>query len=274
MSRKSLIKRLGDKYDSIVFPKLKNMRYQLTKTEEKNTVFVAGVQRSGTNMMMDVLERSWQTDVYHERDNRAFDNYQMRDLAVIKQLYSRSKAPHFIIKSLCELQDLTTLMAEFAPAKTVWVTRNYEDIVNSMLVSFNNQAKQVVALSHDREMAGWWLGKGMSNETFEIVQSFADDDLDNASAAALQWYFRSKLFFEQNFDKDSRVILVKYENLVTQPEFEFERIFSFLGLTFTARVSKKVFASSINRRSSPEINPEIRKLCDDIADKFQQLLSF
>ena len=41
-------------------------------------LFVGGVQRSGTNMLMDVLERSYETDVYHERDPRAFDGYQMR----------------------------------------------------------------------------------------------------------------------------------------------------------------------------------------------------
>ena len=54
------------------------------------TLLVAGVQRSGTNMVMDVLERSLETDVYHERDPRAFDNYEMRPLEVIRGLRARS----------------------------------------------------------------------------------------------------------------------------------------------------------------------------------------
>lgn len=268
MPSKSFSKRLGDKFDRDVLPKLKSVYFSINKRQRKTVVFVAGVQRSGTNMMMDVLDRSWETDTYHERDSRAFDNYQMKDLSVIKELCAKSNASHFVIKSLCELQNLTKFMEEFSLARTIWVTRNYEDIVNSMLLSFRNQAKQIRALSNDRTMGGWWLGKGMSDETYELVKSFARPDLDDASAAALQWYFRSKLFFDQDFDKDPRVLLVKYENLVMQPADEFQRVFSFLKLKFTDRVSKKIFASSINKRPAPEINPEIRKLCDDITSRF------
>ena len=58
-------------------------------------VFVAGMQRSGTNMVMDVLERSLGTDVYHENDPRAFERYEMRDPAVIRQLANGSGTPLF-----------------------------------------------------------------------------------------------------------------------------------------------------------------------------------
>ena len=266
-----LIKKISDKYDRDIFPVVKNIYRHFNKVNERKVAFVAGVQRSGTNMMMDVLERSLEADVYHERDERAFDNYQMRNMDVIQDLYSNSKAPLFIIKSLCELQDLSKLMDFFSPAKTIWVTRNYEDIVNSMLVSFSNQAKQIVALSKDRSLGGWWLGKGMTDETYELVKGFASENIDDASAAALQWYFRSKLFFDQNFDSDSRVMLVKYENLVTKPEQEFSRIFEFLELKYSKRISAKVFASSIRRRPSPNIHPDIRVLCDDVSEKFSQV---
>lgn len=271
MPHTSFKKLLSDKFDSRVFPIIKNSYYHLIKPEQRRVAFVAGVQRSGTNMMMDVLERSWETDVYHERDQRAFDNYQMRDMSIIQELHRKSVCPLFVIKSLCELQDLTQLMTLFAPAKTVWVTRDYDDIVNSMLISFRNQAKQIHALAEDREMGGWWLGKGISEETFAIVKEFATDDLDDASAAALQWYFRSKLFFEQNFETDDRVLVVKYEKLVVSPAKEFERIFNFLDLKFSKRVSKKVFTSSINKRSKPEIKSEIRSLCDDLSERFARL---
>jgi hypothetical protein len=271
VANQQISKLINEKFDSRVFPKIKNIYYRLNKPNERSVAFVAGVQRSGTNMTMDVLERSWETDVYHERDERAFENYQMRDPAVIQELYAKSVCPLFVIKSLCELQDLTRLMELFSPARTVWVTRNYDDVVNSMLISFKNQAKQVRALSVDREMGGWWLGKGMSDETHDVVKGFATDQLDDASAAALQWYFRSKLFFEQGLEKDSRVLLVKYEKLVVSPEAEFERIFGFLGLKYSRRVSQKVFGSSIRKRTPPKIDPNIRALCDELASRFSDL---
>jgi hypothetical protein len=241
-----------------------------TQPADRLTVFVAGVQRSGTNMMMDVLERSYQTDVFHERDERAFANYLMRPSSVIRGLYEQSKASHFVIKSLCELQDLSRLMSEFSPAKAVWVVRNYEDVVNSMLVSFGNHAKQVQRIAKDRHSDGW-RGEGMSDATHALVRRFASEDLDDASAAALIWYFRNVLFFEQGFDRAPTVILVPYERLVTEPEQEFRRVFEFLGLAYSPRVNAKVFPSSIRKREPPPIDPGIRQLCDDLTARFEIL---
>ena len=60
-------------------------------------------------MLMDILEKSWVIDAYHERDERAFDNYKMRELPVIKTLARKSPMPLFVIKALFELQDLPSL---------------------------------------------------------------------------------------------------------------------------------------------------------------------
>ena len=240
---------------------------------QQRVAFVAGVQRSGTNMMMDVLERSFETDVYHERDSRAFDNYQMRDVSVIRQLVEQSNAPCFIVKSLCELQDLSRLMDEFEmagarPAKTVWVNRHYFDVVSSMLVSFRNQANQVKRIAADRRSDGW-LSAGLSDETYAHIQALVHADISDASAAALIWYFRGILFFEQGFDNDARVQLVQYESLVTEPQSEFARVFDFLGLDYSERVSSKVFGSSVRRRSPPEIDAPILELCNSLTARFE-----
>ena len=94
---------------------------------------VAGVQRSGTNMLMDVLERSFETDVYHERDRRAFQDYLMREASAIKRLAGKSSGRVFVIKALCELDQLPFLMEEFTPAKVLWIVRGYNDMINSAL---------------------------------------------------------------------------------------------------------------------------------------------
>jgi hypothetical protein len=251
----------------------KNLRQRLAARRHKPrqcVAFIAGVQRSGTNMMMDVLERSAETDVYHERDRRAFDNYQMREPAVIRALLQSSNAPCFVIKSLCELQHLERLMDDFAPARAVWVLRDYRDVVNSMCVSFRNQGKQVKRIARDRDSDGW-QGQGMSDATHEIVRARVHDDISDRSAAALIWYFRNQLFFDQGFDVDPRVLLVRYESLVTRPQAEFERIFAFLGLAYAPRHSRKVVPHSIRKAHEPEIEPSIRKLCDTMTARFDAL---
>lgn len=232
--------------------------------------FVAGVQRSGTNMLMDVLEQSLLTDVYHERDPRAFDNYIMRDIDTIAALHRRCRAPHFIIKSLCELQRLPQLRERFPEARIVWILRHYDDVVNSMLVSFRNHASQIRRLAEDK-LSVDWRGEGMSDATQQLLKRFAGPELTDASGAALMWYLRNVLFFEQGLAGDPRVMLVSYEDLVSVPEAEFARIFQFIGLPYRSWHSRKVVASSIRKRQPPGIDPAVRQECEQLLNRFQQL---
>jgi len=237
----------------------------------RSRVFVAGMQRSGTNMLMDVLENSLYTHVFHERDSRAFDDYQMRDAGIIEDLINNSRAKIFVIKALCELQELSGLMGRFAPAKTIWIVRDYNDVVNSMMRSFRNMAKQVHRIAIERNSNGW-LGRGMSDETHEIVKRMAAGGLDDPTASALQWYFRNTLFFEQKFDRNDRVLPVAYERLVSAPEEEFGRIFDFIDIEFSALVVRSVSPSSIRKHSAPEIHPAVRDLCDGLLHRFQSVI--
>jgi len=271
--REALVQRARARLGRGLLLARKALTQQLAPCENaaRRRVFVAGMQRSGTNMLMDVLEQSMETDVYHERDPRAFADYQMRDRAVIQGLIDRSKACIFVIKALCELQDLGALMERFAPARTVWIYRDYNDVVNSMMRSFEGMADQVRNIAGDRNSSSW-RGRGMSDDTHRLVRGIAGPLLTDASASALQWYFRNILFFEQGFDTDPRVMLVRYESLVTQPQEEFARIFRFLGADYTPRVSRQVSAGSIGKHEQPAIDPSITAVCDELFARFNNLL--
>lgn len=238
-----------------------------TDAGEKQTVFVSGVQRSGTNMLMDVLERSFETEVFHESDSRAFDEYEMRPPEIIQRLIEASPARHVVIKALCELQEVRTLLDRFAPARVLWIVRDFRDVVNSHLALWKGMPESVHRIAADRESAGW-RGRGMSDETHGIVRSLAEPDLGNASACALFWYFRNVLFFEQGLEADPRACLLRYERLVTHPHESFARAFDHLGIRYTPRVSRRVFASSVRRKAPPEIDPRIVRLCEDLTARF------
>lgn len=240
------------------------------RREPAQVVFVAGMQRSGTNMLMDRLERSYLTDVYHERDPRAFDNYRMRDRTVIRRLVAHSRAPTFVIKALCELDRLGALMAEFAPAKTVWIVRDYRDAVRSALVSFGNFTRQVSRIAADRNVDDWRAG-GMSEATHAIVRGLWHMGMSEASAAALIWYFRNVLYFEQGFDSDPRVRLVSYERLVQAPQQECSAIFAFLGVPYSEYITRGVFAGSVRHRAMTDIEPAVARLCEELAQRFEQV---
>lgn len=264
---------LSEKLEHILLLSKKHLWQSLSRNDSnaQQRIFVAGMQRSGTNMLMDVLEQSYETAVFHERDSRAFDNYQMREIPVLKTLTNRTSAPAVVIKSLCELDKLSELMQAFTPAKTIWIVRDYNDVVNSMLRSFGNMAKQVHRIVKNPD-SDEWLAGGMSDETRTILKELVHDNLDDANASALQWYFRNILFFEQSFDTNENVKLISYERLVTDPAAEFKSIFDFSGLRFSPRVARKVSPRSIGKNPPPSIEDPIKELCDGLLARFQALL--
>ena len=237
------------------------------KPTEKQTIFVAGVQRSGTNMTMNILERSLDTDLYHERDERAFKDYEMRPLDVIHWLVDSSKAPHVVIKALCELQEVGLLLDEFDPAKVIWVVRDYQDVVNSHLALWSGMPDSIRKITEDRNSAGW-RGRGMSDETHELVCKLYTPEMTNSSACALFWYLRNILFFEQQLDRDNRVVVVRYESMVTEPQDYLSKVMDFIGIEYSPWLSKNVFASSIRRRPAPDVDPVIQHLCEGLHERF------
>ena len=237
----------------------------------KNVVFVAGVQRSGTNMMMSVLERSFETDVFHERDPRAFQDYEMRSREVIHRLVDGSKAGHVVIKALCELQDLKSLLDDFAPAKTLWLVRDYGDMINSHMRKWSGCPATIGKILDDPDTTDW-RGRGMPQKIREVVAEHYHPDMTDASAVALFWCFRNLLFFEQGFDVDERVLPVRYESLVSEPHTFFPQALEFLGIPASDRIAAKVFARSINKDPKPEIEAPVRNLCEMVMSRFDALL--
>jgi sulfotransferase family protein len=265
--RRADLKELLDRAEYHLFLMSKSTYQRLRPTRPRQVVFVAGMQRSGTNMLMDRLERSLATDVFHERDYRAFDNYRMRDRGVIHGLVRESRAQTFAIKALCELELLEALMEEFAPARTVWIVRDYRDAVRSALASFGNFTKQVARIVADRLVDDWRAG-GMSEATHRRISTLWHPELSEASAAALIWYFRNVLFFQQGFDRDQRVRLVSYEALVQRPREECAAVFEFLGLPYSPWITRGVFASSIRHKPVPGIEPAVAELCEGLLRRF------
>jgi len=246
----------------------KALRQRLRPRPVAQYVFVAGMQRSGTNLLMDVLDASAATQVFHETDPRAFERYEMRDLAVIRQLAQHCPAPVFVIKALCELDRIKHLMDTFRPAKTVWVVRDWRDSVSSAIKSFGNFVPQWSRLA--RGDAGDWRGRGMSEATRELLAALYHPDASEAEGAAVMWFYRNALFFEQQLAADSRVRVVFYEDLVQHAEREVETVYGFLGLQgFNQRVAGRIHARSVKHRSPPDIAPAVAALCDELLARFR-----
>ncbi len=237
----------------------------------RNHVFVAGMQRSGTNMLMKVLDWNRYGDVYHETDRRAFDTkYEMRDPEVIRALSNASQAPFLIIKSLCELDKLRWFLDNFTPAKIIWIYRQYADTINSATRSFANFSPQLKRLAKNKNSDAW-RGRGMSDETQELLGRVATLDPDEASAAAMMWYYRNILFFEQSLDQDERVLLIRYKDFVFNPTAITDSICKFIGFpTYDPRwMTRFIHSTSVNKLEPPKLLPEVEEVCSALMARFE-----
>ena len=105
----------------------------------------------------------------------------------------------------------------------------------------------------------------MSNATRDLLRTLYRADASETDGAAVMWYYRNILFFEQMLDQDPRVQLIFYEDLVQDPMQQVAAIYAFLGLPgFNRRIARQIHARSIHRHTPPDISPAIAELCNKL----------
>jgi len=224
-------------------------------------LLVSGVQRSGTNMIMDLLEASPEADVYHETDPRAFENYMMRDEVTIARLVERSRFPLFVLKALHEAERARALLDRFDPGRFIWVFRNWADVVNSNMRSWPGGRNQIEDVVRDPSAARW-RGRGMTPETHAMVRDAYRPGMNDASAQELFYVYRNQLLFDQALERDPRTLVLDYDAFVANPGAGVRELAQFAGVAVTERMLAIPSAAVARRKSPPEVLPHIAGLAE------------
>ena len=104
-------------------------------------VFICGEMRSGTNMLTDCFDRSWNTAIYNETDDDAFTGYALHDDSTVGALIDGSSATHVVFKSIADSSRAAALLETFDRSRVVWIFRNPEDVVNSAMRKWTEHNK-------------------------------------------------------------------------------------------------------------------------------------
>ncbi|MCB9780230.1 MAG: glycosyltransferase [Alphaproteobacteria bacterium] len=236
--------------------------------------FVFGCQRSGTTMLMRTLDESPETRIFHENHSVAFDDFRLRSDASLRTLIRLHPAPAQIFKPICDSQDADRILDRFPEARGLWIYRHPDDVANSAVVKWGAHQVEIVDAIARGDLGSWgWRTERLAPDVVEEIRRVHRDDLTPHEGALLFWYLRNRFFFDLGLDRHPRVLLVRYEDLVTDPEPAFQPVFSHLGVPWRDDAVARVRKSSIGRRPSPECDPAIRALCEGLLERLDAALT-
>jgi hypothetical protein len=231
-------------------------------------VYVVGVQRSGTNMLVRGFGLAPEVQVFNENDRRAFDRFKIRDDAVVESLIASSRHGYVMFKPLCDSHRVDHLLDDVRSeqaGRAVWAYRDVEGRVRSALAKFGDGNLQVLREYATGVTTTRWHTQRISDASAELVRSFDYSRLSPASGAAMMWLIRNRLYFDLGLDQRPDVYLVSYNAFLEAPDATMQRLCAFLDFPWREDLTRHVSGRPATYFQPLDIDPVIRAECDALA---------
>lgn len=235
-------------------------------------VFLVGVQRSGTNMLVRGLEQAPEVEVHNENDRRVFTRYRLREDQRVADVVRRSRHDFVLFKPLCDSQRVDQLLdgLSLRPSPlAVWAYRDVDDRARSALAKFGDANLQALRRIGAGQGEHLWQAQGLPEASRRLVASFDLSRMTPATAAALFWLLRNQLFFDLRLHERSDVLLSSYDALLADPEGCTRALCAFLGFPWRPAVAAHVQRRTPRDRDPLVIDPRVRELCTALGDRLE-----
>lgn len=194
---------------------------------EKKIVFIFGCQRSGTSITSALLSRLKNVKSYPETNNPLTDldtsephhTIRLNPLEDVKRKIDSNQEKYVVAKPLVESQHARKILDYFPDSKAIWLYRDYQDVVSSMINKWGEEngiphLKPIIAANQTN-----WRSELLPPEVQSKILSIYKNGINGADAWGLFWYARNSLLFSQELQKDRRVVILKYQDLVSSSEY-------------------------------------------------------
>lgn len=236
-------------------------------------VYVVGLQRSGTNMLLRGLDAAPEVEARGENDRELFERFRLRDTAKVAEVVSRSRHHLVLLKPICDSHRVDLLLDDpvLPNGRALWVVRDVVDRARSEVSKFG--PANLIAL---RDIAAGrgetrWQGERLPSASVELVRSFDMDTMTPHTAAALFWVIRNRLVFDLGLDVRDDVLLVSYDAFAGEPESEMRRICAFLDFPFSPQLCSHVTRRDTHGHEPLDIDPRVLALARDLEGRLTRL---
>ena len=271
MSQNRKIERSIEQMKNRFWRAFKQVSWRHRPKSQTRVLWIFGCQRSGTTLLCRLLERDKRTLVLHEDSiitQTGEQRLRLQEQSQLASVLANIRHPIVVAKPLVESQHATEILNAFPDSRAIWLWRDYRDLVNSHVRRFKNQIQFIQAIVHrDSEK---WGAEAVSDEVVNVIQPFVRDDMPREDAAALIWFARNQLYFDQPLADHPRVQIMKYEDLIQEPNLLIESIYDLLGMTPHHFATGVVDSRSLNHGKQMKIDPRIEDICQQMQTELAQ----
>lgn len=244
------------------------------RPDERHVILIFGCQRSGTTMLQQTfLDRSWRVLILEEHDRRLVGpgpgETTWQEYSTVLGRIRRLPFEVVAAKPLVESASATALMDAAGAVKAVWMLRHYPEVAQSNVRRFgmDNPYRDLQPI-RSRDALDWRY-KGATEETWETVTALLDRRLTPFDAAALFWWTRNQLYFDQRLWEDDRIRILRYERACNQPDEVIRSLSDHIGLALpVSSIAPRVRAQSFPPKAR-ELDPDVERLCRKLWDSFE-----
>ena len=247
------------------------------RPHERRAVLIFGCQRSGTTMLQQTfLDRSWRVLILEEHDHRLVgpnpgpEETTWQDYSTVLGRIHRLPFEVVAAKPLVESASATALMDAAGAVKAVWMLRHYRGVARSNVSRFgvDNPYRDLRPIC-SRDALDWRY-KGTTEETWETVTTLMSRRLTPLDAAALFWWTRNQIYFDQRLWADDRIRILRYERACNQPAEVTRSLSGHIGLALPlGSIASRVRAQPLPPETG-ELDPDIERLCGKLWDSFER----
>lgn len=230
-------------------------------------VYLVGLQRSGTNMLVRGLEAAPEFQVHNENDTRAFHRFRLRSDEEIAAIVTASRHRYVLFKPLEDSHQVDRLLDELSVpvrGRAIWAYREVDGRARSALAKFGEANLRVLREIATGEGSQRWQAQGLSAENRALLSSFDYDTMTPESGAALFWFLRNSLFYEISLDERPDVILSSYDAMVGDPEGNMRALCRFLGFPWSPQLTAHMAPRGGNAHAPLDVDPRIRERCEQL----------
>jgi hypothetical protein len=221
------------------------------------------------------LDRSWRVLILEEHDRRLVgprhkpEETTWQEYSTVLGRIRRLPFEVVAAKPLVESASATALMDAAGAVKAVWMLRHYPEVAQSNVSRFgmDNPYRDLQPI-RSRDALDWRY-RGATEETWETVTALLNRRLTPFDAAALFWWTRNQLYFDQRLWEDDRIRILRYERACNQPDEVIRSLSDHIGLALPlGSIVPRVRAQPFPRETG-ELDPDVERLCRKLWDSFE-----